>query len=307
MPTVVENNVIKSSEVTQITQTVIKTVPVGKVLTNNVGVNRTANFKVSNITTQTSIVAVQRPINPKDAGLDGRRYIFSPFENETVCPVWYLPIFLDLFADSYKKKIMEKDPNLNIPAVKRIGYAFKIVHKALSFIAPIDQIVDGMNTVISAVTYALQDGFALCDQLPAQSNDNEKFYTFLISFMMKIKAMHIGDGFAIPTSWANQEGIEHAVILYISKDSENTGEDYSITIINSGSEAYKGLSYHPSNIDPSTGSVLKCLSLELTKANSDRISNTAFWYRFFLLCFLLLLFIYQLTIYIVIIFFVFCL
>jgi hypothetical protein len=142
------------------------------------------------------------PINPKNIGLDGRRFIFDGIPTRTPVPIWQVPAFMDIFADSYKRKLIEKDAFVQLPAVKRIGFAMEIVYKALSFVQSGDQ-GERQLAVISKAMHLFKDGYELCEIIPVHSNDPVRFFSFLVQFMSRVKNMRAGDSILVPTVVTN--------------------------------------------------------------------------------------------------------
>ncbi len=213
-------------------------------------------------------------------GLDGSRYVFESLSAESGVrsPVWHQPVFLDLFADKYKKVISESDAEMIAnPAVKRLGHTLSVVDKALSLISLSGELVDGMADALSRGAHLVREGMEVCAQLPARSNDTLKFFTFLMFFMSRVRALRAHDSMIVPTSWTADDGRDHAVILLLSKISDDQDSNYSVTVINSGSEPFQGLDYHAMNVDPTHGQIQRNLSCELPKILNEKITNSAFW------------------------------
>lgn len=98
--------------------------------------------------------------------------------------------------------------------------------------------------------------------------------------MIRLRMLNQGEGIVIPASWGADDGTvdEHAVVLLIFKERVDSDCNYSITVINTGVESYKGLHYHPVAVDPTTGITQRSLSIELVNVPNEKILNTTFWY-----------------------------
>ncbi len=235
-----------------------------------------APHTVTSLSTVTATVALKY----SNIGLDGSRYVFENLSAElgVRSPVWHLSVFLDLFADNYKRVISDGDAEMVVyPAVKRLGHTLSVVDKALSLINLSDELVEGMSCALSRGAHLVREGIELCAQLPARSNDTLKFFTFLMFFMSRVRSLRVNDSMIIPTSWTAEDGRDHAVILLLTKVWDDHDSNYSVTVINSGSERFQGLDYHAMNIDPTHGQVQRNMSCELSKISNEKITNSAFW------------------------------
>ena len=91
----------------------------------------------------------------------------------------------------------------------------------------------------------------------------------------------------MPFSWQTDEGLEHAVVLILTKsnvdyDNDDLDTSYTITLINTGGdEVWKGLDYHPLTVDPSLGHTKRMLSIEFTNVPQEKIDNASYWVLIF--------------------------
>jgi hypothetical protein len=231
------------------------------------------------------ISATPTGINIRDLGLNGMRYMMEIKGPEnTLIPVWHHPFFVDLFAEGYKHKIVENDDaNRSIPAIKRLGVACDAISQAMRHIPASQQLYQELMDTVSKATYIFKECAEMCDQIPVHCDDPVKFYTFLIMFMTKIKSLKPGDRMMVPSSWPNEEGVEHAVILLLERDeddyqnSDTVASTFTVTVINTGRASYKGLGYHPYSVDPVHGAIIYCQSIVLKKVAEDKIRNSTFW------------------------------
>jgi hypothetical protein len=217
------------------------------------------------------------------SGLDGTRYIYQNLDSDSMmrCPVWQLPMFTDLFADPYRRKLVESDAQMSIPAVKRIGFAIDTVERALSIVNFHEQAtVPSMVQAIARATNMLKEGREICRLLPLGANENVAYYTFLMGFMNRVRGLRVGESLMVPTSWANDAGAEQGVILVLTKENENTAENYSVAVVNTGNNQ-QGLDFHAFAVDPTHGQLLRNLAAEMVKIPESRMCNATFWFLVF--------------------------
>lgn len=213
-------------------------------------------------------------------GLDGSRYIYS--ESSTSVnriPVWQLPAFADLFADTYKHKLTDVDAQLSIPAVKRIGNSVDAVEKALSYISQSEQIANPLlQTAMQKAIGMLKDANEFCAQMPIQTNDTVRCFAFLIGFISRLRGLRIGDSIMIPTTWfSEQSEIEQAIMLILTKENDNDNECFTLAIINTSNTNDHGLNYHSFAVDPTHGQIIRNLSCEVNRLPKLRVLNSTFW------------------------------
>ena len=213
------------------------------------------------------------------AELAGTTFALEPMEKGgSPEPVWYQSFFLDLFADEYKSKIVgANDSTPKTPAIGRMKHAFYVVLTALQRIDPNEQEGEGVPEVLKYTLKLLDEGVQNCARIPAGTKDATRFFTFLATFMGRVRGLSESDSVVIPTSWACEDGTEHAVLLLVTRLSEDNDCDFSVTVINTAEGADRGLDYHASNIDQASGLVLRNIAMELTSIPNDKICNTAFW------------------------------
>lgn len=214
------------------------------------------------------------------AGLDGTRYVYQSQEVGSLmrCPVWQLPAFMDLFADAYKRKLVEHDAQLEIPAVRRIGAAVDTVERALSTTNLHEQVtVPLMVAAISRAVNMLKEGREVCRQIPVGGNDSVQFFTFLMGFLVRVRNLRPGESMMVPTSWFSESGMDQAVIMVLTKESENPEDNYTIAVVNAGNTPQQGLDFHPFAVDPTHGHLQRNLSMEMVKIPENRMTNATFW------------------------------
>lgn len=217
------------------------------------------------------------------SGLDGTRYIYQNIDSDSImrCPVWQLPLFTDLFADAYRRKLVDADSQLSITAIKRVGFAIDSVERALSIVNYHEQnTVPLMINAISRAVNMLKEGREVCRLIPTGANDSVQFFTFLMSFMVRVRGLRVNESMMVPTSWANDAGYQQAVLLVITKENENPEENYSIAVVNTGGNQ-QGTDFHPFAVDPTHGHLKRNLSMEMCKIPEGRMCNATFWFLVF--------------------------
>lgn len=212
--------------------------------------------------------------------LVGAAYALEPTENDAEAqPVWYHSFFLDLFADPYRTKIVgNKDPTSSTPAIGRMKQALHVVLKALQRVDASEQEeVEGMDEVLRYIIKTLEESYTNVGRIPAGTNDATRFFTFLATFMERIRVLSQNESMMIPCSWMTDIAEEHAVLLLVTRQEEGTACDYTVTVVNTAEGPDRGLQYHASHIDCGDGAVLRNVALELAGIPNEKIYNTAFW------------------------------
>ena len=237
------------------------------------------------VSNSSMLSATPTGINIRDLGLNGMRFMLDiKGADGNIGPIWNHPFYIDLFAEAYKLKIVDVDDNFTAtPAIRRLGVACEAVSQAMRHIPANQQLYQELMDTVSKATYVFKECAEMCEQIPVHSDDPVKFYTFLIMFMTKIKSLKPGDRLMVPTSWPNDEGVEHAVIILLERDLDDYENSdvplctFTVTVINTGKASYKGLGYHPYNVDPVHGAITYCQSLVLRKIAEEKIRNSTFW------------------------------
>lgn len=207
-------------------------------------------------------------------------YALETIDKDKLLPVWLQPFFSDLFADEYKRTMEDVRLQAAIPAVHRFRHAFHVVRSALSKVSTEDEIVEGMREILVHVLGIFREGYILCENYPIHSNDPARFHTFLAGFMQRIRNLAESETMIFPCSWVSDDGLEYGIIVVVTKNKEEGDDNFSVALINTNDEK-NGLNYHPFVVDPSDGSVLRSLTLELTNIPSTKILSTAFWFMVF--------------------------
>ena len=213
-------------------------------------------------------------------GLLGKSYVFPPNGDGLVNPIWNMSCFLDLFADAYKEQLESSDrSNFQGSAFSRIKNSMEYLVECCRFIDISSEIDDEeIRRTFSRAVNMLKDTLDTMRLIPNHKDDNVRFYTFLVSFMMRVKSLRYGEFLLVPSSWTTEQETENAIFLLIRKDTENTSSNYSVTIINMSNNLDSGIDYHPPAVNTVHGTPLRKVSLDLKNIPDDRIQNTAFWY-----------------------------
>eukprot|EP00981_Chlorochromonas_danica_P001075 scaffold246_cov181-Ochromonas_danica.AAC.9 len=211
------------------------------------------------------------------AGLTGSRYVFNKSANSMeLVASWTMQPFLDLFTEPY---------TFSDPAVIHKQPAMERVRSALDCVISASKMVDSSNElrsepqriVFQKYMGALKDAQDVCRTLPPKSDDSVRFYTFLVSFMVRVRTLRVREYLLLPAFWVDEQDFEHCVLCLITKDKEETNNNYSLTLVNSRNIANSGLDYHPPSVDPTTGEIRRKLSVTFHNISDDRIQNSGFW------------------------------
>lgn len=211
------------------------------------------------------------------AGLTGSRYVFNKSANSMeLVASWTMQPFLDLFTEPY---------TFSDPAVIHKQSAMDRVRSSLDCIISASKMVDSSNElrsepqriVFQKYMGALKDAQDICRTLPPKSDDSVRFYTFLVSFMVRVRTLRVKEYLLLPAFWVDEQDFEHCVLCLISKEKEETNNNYSLTLVNSRNIANSGLDYHPPSVDPVTGEIRRKLSITFHNISDDRIQNSGFW------------------------------
>ena len=217
--------------------------------------------------------------------LGGKAYAFQPLDKsglEKARPVWHQPFFLDLFAGGYKERLVEKDPQMATPAVKRFQLSFHAVKQVLQRAISDENTTASveMGEVLQHCLKLFSEACDLSDQIPVHTNDPVRFFAFLSIIMIRIKALRENDVVILPTSWVVPEtNSEHGVIIIVTKTREATDANFSLAVINTGTE--HGLDHHAVFVNPEDGGTMRNLAFEMNNIPNEKITNTAFWLMVF--------------------------
>jgi hypothetical protein len=211
------------------------------------------------------------------AGLTGSKFVYSKaFGGETMAS-WTMQSFLDLFTEPYTFSNIEEQNH--IPSLDRLRTTLDCVVTATKMV---DNSVELFNethrTVFEKVVGALRDAQDICRNIPPRTDDAIRFYTFLVSFIVRVRTLRIREFLMLPFFWSDEQNFEHCIMCLVSKDLEESSHSYSLTIINTSNSPGSGIDYHPPHIDSVTGQVYRKLAITFKNVSDERIQNTAFWY-----------------------------
>lgn len=191
-------------------------------------------------------------------------------------PVWFQTFFLDLYADEYKASFVPKDPQASTSAIKRMHNALYAVRVSLTQVKPDDQQTEGMKEVLLHTTRVFTEACDFCSKVPEKTGDVAKFWSYLASFVVRVKALSESESVVIPCHWMCEDNTEHAVLCVITKFRRGTDSDYSFAVINTG-DGKKGLDYHAASMSNADGKLLRNISFQLVNIPNEKITNAAFW------------------------------
>ena len=212
----------------------------------------------------------------------GSRFVGSSFgidapANLSPCPLWQQYVFWDLFADAQEEIKVNRDYGSTVSAYNRIRHALHVVRSTLRLVNKEEQANQDLKSILNFAVGVFNEACDFCDQIPNMLVDYNATFSFLQSTMMRIKSMRSGDILLLPVAWKVEDGADHVVILMLRRYHEDSDKDFSITIVNT-KEGPGGLDYHPFDLDPVDGSMLRNLSFELKNIPNQKIYNSTFWY-----------------------------
>jgi hypothetical protein len=220
--------------------------------------------------------SVYQPVSGKNT------YTYTPPNagNEYIStPIWYQPFFLDMYADEYKSKFVPKDTHATTSGIKRMHVALHAVRISLMRVNPDDQL-DGLREILQHSLRVFTEACDMCERIPAKSGDHNKFWSFLATFVVRVKTLAESESLVVPVCWPYADGKEHAVLIVVTKFRKGTDSDYSLAVINTG-DGERGLDRHAVTVDNEDGNILRNLSFQLVNIPNERITNTAFWLLMF--------------------------
>ena len=230
--------------------------------------------------------------NQHDAQRSRDRPTFSlnDDDEEERVRIWTQPFFNDLFTGALIKRVVSKS---NEPILSRLANAFHAVRLAITQVKGLSRRDSEIAEVLSLVSSAFKEARDVCNEIPINAQDHQKFVEFLMRFMSRVKHLRQGELVVSPCVWSATSFVReedngekalvhqyHGVIILVYRTSEGTEEDFSLTVVNT-SKDNKGLDYHAMEIDDADGSTLYNLAFELVNIPNVRIQNTAFWLFFY--------------------------
>lgn len=209
---------------------------------------------------------------------NGMAFSLDPIaKTDSPCPIWHHTLFIDLFADAFKKKIVTKDPVLSVSVGQRMRFATYVIRSAMMKLDLEHEQSDSIRAVNHHVLKVVSEAIETCDMFPNSAKDSAKYFTFLQTITTRIRVMNERDSIVFPSSWLDESGIECGVMMVVTKTIElPSGDEFSVCIVNCNEE--NGLLYHPTNVDNTDGKTLRNVALELCNIPADRVTNAAFWF-----------------------------
>ena len=95
--------------------------------------------------------------------------------------------------------------------------------------------------------------------------------------MSRLRDLTAGGMLLAPMSWATGDDTDAAALIVIHRVKDGTEADFRVSIVNSNAGSIGGIDYHPVKVDPSDGSLLRCVVLDIKNILNQKILNTAFW------------------------------
>lgn len=216
-------------------------------------------------------------------GSGGSKFVGAAFSLDPIartdppCPIWHHTLFIDLFGDAFKKKIVAKDPVLSVPVGQRMRFANYVIRSAMLKLDLEHEQSDSIRAVNHHVLKVVSEAVETCDMFPNSVKDSAKYFSFLQMITTRIRIMNERDSIVFPSSWLDENGTECGVMMIVTKAVElPSGDEFSVCIVNCNEE--NGLLYHPTNVDNTDGRTLRNVALELCNIPADRVTNAAFWF-----------------------------
>lgn len=216
--------------------------------------------------------------------LDGSSFVIArPGKTETNA-VWRQYVFMDLFADYYLSQMVQPKDQQKIPAATRLRNALSLCKTAISYIDA-NEITNTLSengfsvvNVCGDINAALGEAIDFCDRLPVQSSDPNKFFSFLTTFMARVRTIQ-GDGILlVPVTWTRSEGtpFEHGILLLLHRVKDNNSDnEFSVSVINTSID--EGLNMHGMHADNSDASIIFNIAFVLKDIPNSKIYNSTFW------------------------------
>jgi hypothetical protein len=218
------------------------------------------------------------PSSCSKVGLSGSKFPFChPLEEKTSCPVWKLPLFIDLFAGGYRMSFENVDFYDNTPVFARVKTTLDSLLEASKYVdLSTDTCVESVRRVFDKVVYAIRDALDISRLVPARTEDMVRLYTFLVTFTVRVKSLRSGDFLLVPLGWSSESG-EYAIFLVLMKENDANFGGYAVSVINGCEGRDTGMDYHLPHVNPVNGFAQRKLSLSFRHIPDERVQNTAFW------------------------------
>jgi hypothetical protein len=212
----------------------------------------------------------------RKAGLTGSRFVYNKLSKSELVPSWQLQPFLDFFTEPYS--FSNKEQLLGQPAVQRLNTTLDCIVSASKMVdSSLELGSESQRAIFQKFMGAIKDTQDICRALPPRADDSVRFYTFLVSFMVRVRALRVGDYLILPAFWVDDQNFEHCVLCLISKDKEETSNNYTLTLVNGSTAVNSGIEYHPPSVDPVTGEAKRKVAITFRNISEERMQNTSFW------------------------------
>ena len=199
-------------------------------------------------------------------------------------PVWRHQLFSDLFMDmqlapdapSSSSSSSAADPE-RPSCAKRMGMALRLVCASLQHVRDSrkasggDLPRDHLTNVMLHAIRLFDDGSKMCEKMPRSSNDSEGFFMFLATFMARIRVLRENESVIAPCTWvsADDQGKgEYGVFIVLTKTHEETPNNYSIAVVNTG-DGDGSLCYHGVAVDATEGLILRNMAFQMQRIPNE--------------------------------------
>ena len=226
-------------------------------------------------------------------GRDRQVFSLNDSEEERRDGIWTQPFFSDLFTSSLIKRVEDSSSQ---PVMARLGDAFQAVRLAIAQVKGLSRRDGEIADVLSLVSSAFKEARDVCNEIPINAQDHQKFAEFLARFMPRVKHLRQGELVVSPCVWSSASAVVeedggtkglshnfHGVIILVYRTTEGTEEDFSLTIVNTSKEN-RGLDDRAVEVNNADGATMFNLAFELVNIPNARIQNTAFWLLYAFIC-----------------------
>jgi len=213
-------------------------------------------------------------------GLSGSYNILRSPSANVPLPVWKLPFFVDMFLDEYKSSLDINDHDYEgLPVIQRFRSTLEVFMESSRYIDMAnDTISEDIRRVLDKVIYTIRDSIDICRSVPNHCEDFNHIYTYLVTFMVRIRSLRAGEYLMVPLTWKSaNDSDEHLIVLLIMKGRDSHQDGYTLHIVNASNDSHSGIEYHPPNVNSCTGTAGRKISLELSRIPDEKMQNTAFW------------------------------
>ena len=245
---------------------------------------------------------VEKSASQLGAGRSGGKTVPDKFTLSAIgagpnMPLWRHQLFSDLFLDmqinSGTEASTSSDSEQRPSCVRRMGLALRMICASLQHVRDTQKAAGGdsglrsdhnhINNVMLHAIRLFDDGSKMCDKMPRSSSDSEGFFMFLATFMARIRVLRENESVIAPCTWISSDDqgkSEHGVFIVLTKTNEETSNNYSIAVVNTG-DGDGSLGYHGTAVDATEGLILRNTAFQFCSIPNNRIENTAFWFLLF--------------------------